>query len=50
VLSEAGNDLELARSMEAYGDFLGERGHREKGDLYRQRAQEILARMRRVQG
>jgi len=44
VLSEAGNDLELARSMEAYARFLSKRGWVEKGEAYRARAREILAR------
>lgn len=47
VLSEAGNDLELARSMEAYAAFLGAQGQGEKGERYMQRAGEILARMNR---
>ncbi|MDY0061234.1 MAG: tetratricopeptide repeat protein [Myxococcota bacterium] len=47
VLSAAGNDLELARSMEAYAAFLTEQGSREKGQRYLQRAREILSRMKR---
>lgn len=50
VLSEAGNDLELARSMEAYATFLTAHGWSDKGQAYRSRAREILARTRPPEG
>ena len=47
ILSDAGSDVELAASMEAYARFLIANGFPEKGSRYRERAREIGARMER---
>ena len=44
LLQASGNDMEMARTLDAYGRYLVERGRPDPGNEYRRRAARILGR------